>query len=304
MVVKITMRMLITGATGLLGPAIIYELSKKYDIIGLYNKNALKSQLCTFKRVDLTKKYELKDALTNINPDIIIHAAALTNVDLCEENATLAELINVGATDIITEYCIKLNIPLVYISTDYVFDGKTGNYSETSKPNPINHYGLTKYKGEQKVQKHKRSLILRTSIYGWNITNKKCFAERVIESLKSCKPVYGTDQINSMIFTNYLAKIIELLLSANKTGIYNVVSYESKSKYNFAIKISEIFGFSKGCIKHADNTLTTLAKRPQKTDLSVRKVEDTLNIKLPDCATSLEYMKNIEKEFKTKFVIC
>lgn len=153
------MKILVTGAKGMLGQ----DLCPILEDVGAF---VIETDIDT---LDITNEEMVDEAFTDIHPDMVIHCAAYTNVDKAEEDLETATLINVTGTENVAKACGKLEIPLVYISTDYVFDGtKTTPYTPDDKPNPINNYGLTKLQGEEAVKKYcEKYYIARTSwLYG------------------------------------------------------------------------------------------------------------------------------------------
>src|SRR3989344_3204811 len=299
-------KLLITGGSGLLGASIIYELNKYFEIYAIYNLHSIRSRYAKYIKLDLTDTGKTEKGITAIKPDIIIHTAAMTDVDLCESKPELAKKINVGATGNIVNICNNFGIKLVYISTDYVFDGKKGDYNELDKTNPLGVYAQTKLDGEKRVRKLDDYLIIRTSIYGWNLQKKQSFVEWVISTLSARKEITVIiDQKTSMIFVNDLAKILKRMLDKNLSGIYNIASNNSLSRYEIALKIADIFGLNKALIKPITTEelmkkVTWRAKRPRNVSLNVSKIEKI--IKMPSFYESLTYMKRLGDSYKKQFV--
>ncbi|MCK4482941.1 SDR family oxidoreductase, partial [Candidatus Bathyarchaeota archaeon] len=160
-------RLLITGASGLLGSEIVQLARKDYEVIPSHNTKLFHSDSL---RLDITDQKQVSSLFRQLKPDTVIHTAAETSVDRCEIQKELASKINVEGTGNVAVTCSKINAKIVYISTDYIFDGEKRFYTEEDTPNPINHYGITKLKGERQVKKFcKNYVILRTSVlYGWH----------------------------------------------------------------------------------------------------------------------------------------
>ncbi len=180
------MKILVTGANGMLGQ----DLCPILEDVGAF---VIETDVDT---LDITKSDEVEQALTDIHPDMVIHCAAYTNVDKAEEDVETATLINVTGTENIAKTCGKLDIPLIYISTDYVFDGtKTEPYTPDDKPNPLSVYGKTKLLGEEAIKKYcEKYYIARTSwLYGHHGKN---FVETMIK-LGGVKPVSACDSKTS-----------------------------------------------------------------------------------------------------------
>ncbi len=289
-------RVVVTGANGMLGSSIIKEFKGKYEFYSL-DKDPLEPVLPNPIQVDLTDKEKVEEILEKIKPDLVIHCAAITNVDFCEDNEELCYKVNVDATRFLAEICKKLDIVLVYISTDFIFDGEKGNYTEEDKPNPLGVYAKSKLLGEETVLKSgiKKYIIPRTSIYGWNIQNKESLVEWIINANKTKKELNViTDQYFTPILTNNFAQAIFELYENKKYGVFNVVGSERISKHDFAIKTAEIFNLDKSQInKTTLDKIPFKSKRPRDVSLNIEKVKKVLKkTKLLDVEESLKMMKS------------
>ena len=184
-------KLLITGASGLLGNKIVKIANHTYEVIPTYNTMTLHSNSV---KLDITNLNEVFNVFSKLEPNIVIHTASETNVDKCEIEKEHAWKTNAEGTRNIAEACQKVNAKLVCVSTDYVFNGEKGLYDEEDKPDPVNYYGLTKLEGEKQVIKHcKDHAILRTSVlYGWHPW-KLNFATWVINQLRQDKQVTVVD---------------------------------------------------------------------------------------------------------------
>ena len=245
------MKVLVTGANGMLGQ----DLCPILEDVGFY---VIETDINT---LDITNFEEAENILTANHPDMVIHCAAYTNVDKAEEDLKTATKINVTGTENIAKICGKLDIPIVYISTDYVFDGaKTTPYEPDDKPDPINNYGLTKLQGEQAILKYcKKYYIARTSwLYG---IHGKNFVETMI-SLKD-KPELKVvdDQIGCPTWTVELANGILKLLK-NPYGIYHICGSGNTTWYGFAKEIFKQCGFEVNLKPCTTEEYPRPAKRP------------------------------------------
>lgn len=249
------MKILVTGSNGMLGSEILkVHINEKIKIIGV-----------TRNDFDITNYEQMFNFIKNILPDVIIHCAAYTNVDEAEKNQELVFKINANATLDIAQICSKLNIKLIYISTDYVFDGKkNAPYYEYDLPNPINVYGMSKYYGEQFILKNcLKSFIVRTSwLFG---KNGKNFVNTILTLTKNNKTLKVVcDQIGSPTYTKDLAKILVNLAKTEKYGIYHITNEGFCSWYEFANEILKIKNISNvEVIPITSNHLNSLAKRPK-----------------------------------------
>ena len=143
----VKLKFLVTGSAGLVGQQVVKDLTKSHQVFSCYNES--KPEYGDSVKMDL-KNYEMiSSVLTEIKPDVVIHLGAMTGVDICEKEKTSASEINTKATEIIAKECSKLNSFLVYVSTDYVFDGNFGMYKEDDVTNPLGFYGKSKLEGEK-----------------------------------------------------------------------------------------------------------------------------------------------------------
>jgi dTDP-4-dehydrorhamnose reductase len=283
-------KMLITGVSGLLGSNLAYYFKDKYDILGLYNSHPVLIDGIYTEKCDITESDNIKRTISDFSPNLIIHCASLTNVDECEVNKEFTRLVNVSATKNIVEEASDKDIKLIYISTDSVYDGVKGNFSEDDEVNPQNYYGQTKYEGELEVSKHANSLILRTNLFGWNIQDKHSLGEWILKELKANKRVNGfKDACFSTIYTLEFARVIDISIQKNLTGVFNCGSTDSCSKYEFAIKIANRFNLDKELINAISiDEFNFKAKRGKNLSLTVRKIEKALNYKMPVIEKSID----------------
>jgi len=276
-------KLLITGISGLLGGGIAHALRDKYAITGWYNAHGVSIPGVKALKIDITEEQPLKKALAEDRPDMILHCASLTNVDYCEKDRVETQKINVGGTENIVAACKQGGIKLVYISTDSVYDGKTGNYAESDPVSPCNYYGVTKYEAEDSVRKYKNHLIVRTNIFGWNIQNKQSLAEWILDNLEAGKCINGfKDAVFSSIYTIEFAKIMEQMLERNLTGTFNLGSRTSLSKYEFALLIAKVFNKDVSLIKPISiDDFSFAAKRGKNLSMNTQKLSKALDRELP-----------------------
>jgi len=283
-------KMLITGVSGLLGSNLAYYFKDKCDILGLYNLHPVLLDGIYTEKCDITKSDKIKRTISDFSPNVIIHCASLTNVDECEADKEFTKLVNVSATKNVMESFLGKDIKIIYVSTDSVYDGVNGNFSEDDEVNPQNYYGQTKYEGELEVSKHSNSLILRTNLFGWNIQDKYSLGEWILKELKAQKRINGfKDASFSTIYTMELSRIIDIAIRKNITGVFNCASGDSCSKYEFALKIADIFGLDKSLINpiSIDESRLT-AKRGKDLSLDVTKIQKGLEYRLPDINDSIK----------------
>lgn len=288
--------MLVTGASGLLGNKIVELAKNDYTVILLHKTKPL--HLNSLK-LDIIDAIEVLNLFHKLKPDVVIHTASETNVDKCETEKEHAWKINVDGTRNIAVACGQVGAKLVYISTDYVFDGEKGNYNEQDKPNPINYYGVTKLEGEKQVaQNCQKYFILRTSVlYGWHPW-KQNFATWVINQLKQDKEItIVEDHYNTPTLTDNLAEITLEAIQKDLQGLYHASGSERVSRYAFAKQIAKAFNLDPNLIKPIKMSQLTawIAKRPKDSSLNTDKIQKKLKTKPLNIT---EGLKRMEKELK------
>lgn len=291
-------KILITGGSGLLGSNIAKLATSKFEVYATYNKNKVSIEDVHFFQADLTKKEELVK-IEHIKPDFIIHCAALTNVDYCEDHPNEAYAHNVLASVNIAEISRKIDAYLIYISTDSVFDGEKGDYREDDAPNPINVYGKTKLEAEQRISSiHTHSCVVRTNIYGWNKRDKFSLAEWMLDKLINNEELPALKDIYfSPILVNDFSKILFKLQDKNYKSIIHIAGSESCSKLDFAYRIAEVFGLDNSLIKPISiHKLGLKAPRGANASLNISKAEKILKERLPKVKDGLKKMKKLWEE--------
>jgi len=298
-------KMLITGISGLLGNNLGWYFKEYYEVLGVYNNHPVNIQGVNCEPCDISDSNQIDEIVQDFKPNIIVHCASLTNVDKCESERDQTHRINVHGTKNIVN-CVKdQDTYLVYISTDSVYEGIQGNSKEKDPIKPENYYGLTKYQGEREVLKAEKALVLRTNIFGWNLRKKESLAEWILYALKNGRNINGfTDAYFSTIYTMELARIIDLAIKNQLTGVFNCGSADSCSKYEFALKIAHLFGLDQGLIKPMSvDEFDFIAPRGKKLSLDVSKIEQSLKYRLPTIDFSLEcfyrdYQIGLPKQIK------
>jgi len=279
------MRVLITGANGLLGQKLVTLLSKESQvelIATAKGQNRLPDQEgYIYESMDITNPSNILSVFEKYLPTHVIHTAAMTNVDQCEEDLEGCELLNVEAVTNLVDACEKHGSFLCHLSTDFIFDGENGPYDEEATPNPISIYGESKLKAEKIVtQSPIRWAIARTVlVYGivadMSRTNIILWVKKSLEEGKEIKVV--TDQFRTPTLAEDLAMGCWLIVKKEAEGIFNISGKDFLTPYEMAIKTAEFFHLDKGLIQKADSsTFTQKAKRPPKTGFSIQKAVDVL----------------------------
>jgi dTDP-4-dehydrorhamnose reductase len=266
------MKVLVIGCSGLLGMKLHQTLiDQEFDVGATYHKNPVKMK--DTYHLDITSSEDVDIIFEKMHPEVVILTAAYTDVDGCETNKTTAYKINVEGTKNIAKATERCDGKLVYVSTDYVFDGHKGLYTENDATNPINYYGQTKLDGEQVVQSIcSQFLIARTSvIYGGNKSN---FVTWFIDSLQHGKSVnIVTDQFVSPTLNVDLAEQIVALIRSNAHGVFHTAGGQRISRYEFCRVIADLFGLDVELVSPITmNDLSWVAMRPLDSSLDVSKV--------------------------------
>lgn len=288
------MKLLITGASGLLGTKLCQiALRKNHEVYAAYSQH--KPLYGIPVELDILDPKIEQQALDKINPEAVVHTAALTDVDKCEQEKELAWKTNVEATTNLTQLCKEHGSFLVYASTDYVFDGEKGTYRETDNPAPINHYGLTKLRGEEAVRALDDYCVARGSvIYGSTpATGKVNFALWLLDKLRKKEEVkIIIDQWNSPTLNISMAEMIIEALEKRKTGTFHLAGATRLSRYEFAQHLAETFNLdSKYITPVKSEQIKWVAKRPRDSSLNVEKAEHTLTNKPLGIRAALKEMK-------------
>jgi len=288
------MKILITGGSGLLGTNFILTVSemKKHEVSALYNTHPLKNGFCDAFKADILDRPKLKKLFREINPDAVIHSAAITDVNYCENHKEEAYKVNVEGTKNVLEASSHAGSKSVYISSDSLFDGRKGNYSEEDAPHPINYYGKTKLLGEKEAEKY-NSLIIRTNFYGWNAGSKKEFSEWIVDSIESGNKVnLFTDVYFNPIIVTSLSRIITELIEKNKTGVFNVAGRERCSRFQFGNVIADVFHLDSSLIIPSKfSAQKSMAPRPLDPTLDISRISKTVQEKIPGIEEGIFDMK-------------
>ena len=284
-------KLLVTGASGLLGSKIVEIAKNDYTVIPLHKTKPLHSNSL---KLDITSTAEVLNLFHKLKPYAVIHAASETNVDKCETQEEHAWKINVEGTRNVAAAC-KAGAKLIYISTDYVFDGKKGNYTEDDTPNPINYYAVTKLEGEkQVVQNCKNFAILRTSVlYGWH-PFKQNFATWVITQLEQNKEITVVeDHYNTPTLADNLAEMAIEAIQKDLQGVYHACGSERIGRYEFARQIAKAFGLNQSPIRpiKMEQLTAWIAKRPKDSSLNTDKIRSQLEAKPLNITEGLDRMK-------------
>jgi dTDP-4-dehydrorhamnose reductase len=289
------LKLLITGASGLYGSKLAeLATARNYEVYSGFSRD---EPVCgTPVQFDVSDKSRVEKVLEKVGPEVVVHAAALTDVDKCEINKELAWKINAEGTRNIADAVKTSGAFLIYASTDYVFNGETGHYKEDARPDPINYYGFTKLKAEELVKGLVGEYcIARASvIYGSTpAAGKVNFALWLLNKLeRSEKARIVTDQWNSPTLNTNLADMTLEIIERKLTGIFHLSGATRISRYDFAKRIAENFNLDSDLISPtASAEFSWAAKRPRDSSLDTAKAQQTLKNKPLQINQALERMK-------------
>ena len=290
---------LVTGASGLLGSKVVSRaLEINYQVAGISYRHSWRAPGANAYNLDLRDFAATRRLVESLKPSSIIHCAAATNVDWCEENPVEADRLNVQVPLFLAQLAAELGAQFVQVSTDSVFDGERGNYSESDVPAPLNVYARTKLLAEQEVQRvHRSPLIVRVTFYGWNVQNKQSLAEWILDGLASGTKVPGfTDVYFCPILANDLAEILLRMTDHGLSGIYNAVGSERINKYDLGRRLAVAFGLNADQIVPVSIKDAALrAARPRDTSLTTEKIAGELGRAMPDVESGLRRFWNLRE---------
>ena len=279
------MKVLITGSNGLLGQKLLHKLrvDEEINLIAISRgKNRVSEKNgYTYFDLDITDNDEVQRVIVEQIPDVVINTAAMTNVDMCEDKKDACDALNVNAVQYLADACQKIDAHLIQISTDFIFDGEDGPYTEEDKPNPLSYYGLSKLKSEQLLQAHTVNwTIVRTIIvFG---TGEKLSKGNIVlwakGALEKGDPLnIIDDQFRAPTLAEDLADACILALKKKAYGIFNVSGKDIMSIYEMVERIRKYYGLDTTNLSRiSTSTLNQKAKRPPKTGFILNKAKSVL----------------------------
>ena len=293
-----TKKILIIGASGLVGSTVANYASKNYDLHLVNNKTDFSLQNFPVSKIDLIKNQsDILELIKDYRPDFVVHAVAYPSVDFCESNKQMADILHVKITDDIAKTCSNIGSRIIYFSTDAVFDGKLSRkYTENDLPNPINHYGKTKLNAEKILLENDTNIVLRTTvIYGWHAKSR--FTNWVLNSLKNSQKIHAfTDQFNTPTLVDDMAKAILQIFTKDKFGLFNAVGATCLSRYQFALKLADRFNLDKNLIIPTSSVgKKQIAPRPPNGCLDNSKIVNDIGFKFSDIDTGIDFIYNQSK---------
>jgi len=280
-------KILITGSNGLLGQTLLNLLLNKkenYQVFGLSRgENRSGRNDFVYVSIDITDENQLKESVLKISPDVIVHTAAMTNVDACEADKKGCDLLNIDVVEFLTTISKKINAHFIHISTDFIFDGKKGFYTETDTPNPLSYYGLSKLKSENILTNSTinytilRTILVYGFVYKMTRNNIVLWVKKMLTEKKEITIV--NDQFRMPTYAEDLALACQLAIDKKTTGVFNISSNTLLSIYEIAQQIADTFSLDKNLIKPISTaTLNQTAIRPPKTGFDLEKTKRELGL--------------------------
>ena len=290
-------KILITGANGLLGQALVDLFQKKYVMkaTGVEERGIYPIEDVSYQTLDISNFNQCKDLVNQFAPDVIINAASFTQVDACEDQRELCWQINVKGVENLANLCRRYDIHLVHYSTDYVFDGKKGPYSENDRPHPLGYYGKSKLASENVLRQIACPFtIARTCvIYGIAVQAKKNFYLWVLESLRNKLTLKVViDQFNNPTLAEDLALGTEQVIQSSLLGTLHLAGKEYLNRFDFAVSIAKFFNLDTNLIQPIETAqLKQSSQRPVYGGLKIDKAIDILQYEPRTVQNTFAFLK-------------
>lgn len=280
---------LVTGGTGLLGGNALESLRQAGPVIGVARSVPLQSP-APFESVDLSDPHARSGLVAEAGATAVLHAAALASIEACEADPDLAHRLNVQAAADLAGQARDEGAAFIYVSTDAVFDGKRGGYSEADPTSPVSEYGRSKARGEEAVlDANPDSLVARVNFYGWSPSGARSLAEFFVTRLREGLATPGfTDVVVNTLHVGFLVESLVSLVAAGARGIVHVVSSESTSKYDFGRRLADMFELPSDLVRPARSSDHLAHHRGSDLSLDTSLAASYLGVPLPNQQTGLE----------------
>jgi dTDP-4-dehydrorhamnose reductase len=287
----------VTGGNGLLGAKLTELAGRSSRVVSadIQDGPSVESHNLTYVRADITDPAQVDSLLRRAKPEAVFHTAAFTDVDGCETRREAAWSVNVSGTENLAAACRRHGVRLIHLSTDYVFDGIAGPYSETDEPNPVSYYGKTKLESERVVQSLlPDALIARTMVlYGYSAGARPNFVTWLVAALKRGTPVrIVTDQSGNPTLADDLARALLLMFERRASGIIHAAGGERMNRFDFALKTAGIFGLDASLISPTTSAeFKQAATRPLRSGLRTDKIEREFGFRFSTAAEGLRVVR-------------
>ncbi len=284
---------LITGVTGLLGANAFHRLGQTSRVTGTSRQRPQAIEPSAFAAADISDAVSRRDLIAKVDPDVVLHAAALSSIEACENDPALAHEVNVEASADLAAQAARAGARFIYISTDAVFDGERGGYRETDPTSPTTEYGRTKVAAERAVlAAHPGAIVARVNFYGWSPTGTRSLAEFFHRNLAAGSAVKGfTDITVSTLYIDDLVDALVALDDARASGVVHVVSSEPVTKFDFGRNLATLFRFAPELVQPALSKDVLAHARGSNISLDVTLFEELTGQALPGQRESMERLK-------------
>jgi dTDP-4-dehydrorhamnose reductase len=296
-------KILITGGSGLLGLNWGYQVKKKYEVYLALHSRIIDVPWAITKVLPLDSVTGIKAFIEKVEPSCVVHTAGLTSIEICESQPELARMVNTKFAINVAAACSDMQVPLVHISTDNLFDGLSAMVDEAQNINPVNIYGITKADAERGIQDtHANSIIVRTNFYGWGPPYKPSFSDTIITSLRAGNTVsLFEDVYYTPILIAELVVATHELLAREVNGVFNICADQRVSKHDFGIMLAEIFDLDAGLVlKNRLAELRHLVSRPYDMSMSNKKICKILGRQIGNITEHLEKLLQQESLIKVE----
>jgi dTDP-4-dehydrorhamnose reductase len=294
------MKVLVTGANGLLGPYLVDQLLRRSCLVVASGKGPSRlglpeSAQFSYRDLDLTQSAQVREFISSERPEVVFHAAAMTQVDFCEQSQDACFELNVTATACLLESAKPFCSHFIYVSTDFVFDGTLGHYREEDPTGAVNWYGHTKLIAEGLVKESGLPwTIARTClVYGNNLTSSRSnIVGWVVDQLQKNNGIKVVDdQLRTPTYVEDLATGLVLILEKKAMGIFHLSGSEDFTPFRMATQVAEHLKLNSDLIEKVDQaTFQQVARRPQKTGFDIRKARKELGFEPRPFLTALTTM--------------
>jgi dTDP-4-dehydrorhamnose reductase len=288
---------LITGSNGFIGSSLVKNLgpNPNLQIIGVSRGANRVSALDDrhYYNSDITKKSDLETVFSKVKPDVVVHCAAISQVDICESDPNLCDEVNVKATELITSECKKLNTRLIFLSSDFVFDGTLRYVEEDTIPNPISVYGKSKRKSEIFIESNLNNwaIVRPVLVYGFSssASRSNIFSWVYGSLLEGVSIVVVNDQFRTPTFIDDVVLLLDHLVKGTSTGYYNIGGANLVSVFQFAKEVARCSGFSESLIVEGNsNDVKGAHLRPSSSCFQIQRIVSELSIKPLNCTEGIE----------------
>lgn len=293
-------KIFVTGGSGFLGANLVVALRKAHDVSFSWHRSLLRIPGAEGVRLELDSKAAIAETLSRLKPEAVIHCAAATDVDFCEEHPQEAQQINTAATRTLAEAAKKIKAHLLFISTEAVYEGTKGNYSESDSVAPINHYARTKWEAEEAIREIGGDwFIARTGFEGWRLNEKSKlgFLEWLIQKFEVGKPfTVFRDRLFTPISVYTFSAVLKEVVEKRITGLFNAEGSEKISYLDFARRAADIFGYEASLLLAGSlDDHPAKARRPKDTSLNSEALRKKMAMPLPGAEETLRQCRDLRE---------